>query len=138
MVLLVVAAVCPMQLTASQHGISGKLVYNTIVVDLKCQLCPSDGADVNQHPVRLHVRGSSSAVEYAKKSYSLDPVDQIADFRNSETEQIRFLGVTQLVYAWHAIMTISSVSVALASRTCPTCHQKAACRRRIMMHHASN
>jgi hypothetical protein len=40
----------------------------------------------------MRVRGSSSAVEYAKKSFSMDPVDQISDFANSDTKEIPLLG----------------------------------------------
>lgn len=43
-------------------------------------------------PIRMHVRGSSSAVEYAKKSFSLDPVDQISNFTGADTKGIKFLG----------------------------------------------
>lgn len=43
-------------------------------------------------PIRMHVRGSSSAVEYAKKSFSMDPVDQISDFVKSDTMEIPLLG----------------------------------------------
>jgi hypothetical protein len=38
------------------------------------------------------VRGSSSAVEYAKKSFSLDPVHQVSDFKQAATTKIPFLG----------------------------------------------
>jgi hypothetical protein len=55
--------------------------------------CASAGdSDVVDKPVRMSVRGSSSANELAKKSYNLDPVDQIADFGNSDTDEISFLG----------------------------------------------
>lgn len=43
--------------------------------------------------MRLHVRGSSSAVEYAKKSFAMDPVDTITDFAQAVTTKIPFLGV---------------------------------------------
>jgi hypothetical protein len=52
----------------------------------------ADDSDVTDQPIRMHVRGSSSAVEYAKKSFSLDPVDQITNFTEADTDQISFLG----------------------------------------------
>lgn len=55
-------------------------------------LLTADDSDVTDQPIRIHVRGSSSAVEYAKKSFSLDPVDQITNFTDADTEGISFLG----------------------------------------------
>lgn len=55
----------------------------------------ADGSDVADQPIRMHVRGSSSAVEYAKKSFSLDPVDQIANLTQADTKNIPFLGETR-------------------------------------------
>jgi hypothetical protein len=52
----------------------------------------SDASDVTDQPIRMRVRGSSSAAEYAKKSFSLDPVDQITNFPEADTDQISFLG----------------------------------------------
>jgi len=53
--------------------------------------CAGDD-DVEDAPIRMRVRGSSSAVEYTKKSFSLDPVDQIADFANADTTGLPLLG----------------------------------------------
>lgn len=52
----------------------------------------SDASDVTDQPIRMRVRGSSSAAEYAKKSFSLDPVDQITNIPEADTDQISFLG----------------------------------------------
>lgn len=52
----------------------------------------ADDSDVVDQPIRMRVRGSSSAVEYAKKSFSLDPVDQITNFTAAEKTNINLLG----------------------------------------------
>lgn len=59
-------------------------------------LHPADGTDVTDQPIRMRVRGQSSAVEYAKKSFSLDPVDQINDLSTADTTDIPFLGMGAL------------------------------------------
>lgn len=42
--------------------------------------------------MRMHVRGQSSAAEYAKKSFALDPLDQIADLASADTIGLPLLG----------------------------------------------
>jgi hypothetical protein len=52
----------------------------------------ADSSDVVDQPIRMRVRGSSSAAEYAKKSFSLDPVDQITNFGAATKTSINLLG----------------------------------------------
>lgn len=45
----------------------------------------------------MHVRGSSSAVEYAKKSFALDPMD-VANFAEADSKEIPLLGARACVF----------------------------------------
>jgi hypothetical protein len=72
-------------------------------------LRPADGTDVTDQPIRMHVRGQTSAVEYAKKSFSLDPVDQITDFNASDTTDIPFLGTNALPRAGRLYFFFGSI-----------------------------
>lgn len=51
----------------------------------------------------MNVRGSSSAVEYAKKSFGMDPVNQITAFAKAENDEIDLLGGSdRLTVQWGA------------------------------------
>lgn len=63
--------------------------------------CSADGSDVVDQPTRMHVRGQSSAREYAKKSYGHDPVDQIANISTWDTTSLACLGKQLLTCCQH-------------------------------------
>jgi hypothetical protein len=65
----------------------------------------ADGTDVTDQPIRMRVRGSSSAAEYAKKSFSLDPVNQIDNLGTADTTDIPFLG---MIASWPLLAMIKA------------------------------